>query len=277
MIDPEDFDEGLSSQALLVEDDDDDNFDLNVPPTTGNEYLRRVRQEAKGCPKVVVADIDTTVFSDRQTVKYKEPSGCLPAPRGLAPSPEWIKMQITEFTQLRQKLARFKAMMQSGEVKVKKQSLPGPNDVNAWCRLCFGPIRVQPFGQPVAATNFVEPMVEGSNGSDSPAQPAFTGTPPLLSIVVSMDQHTVVRVLEYHVNWLEATGFTTEQGRWFYALLASLQKPLLPEACALLRTLARLVSNLRASMLDASDSRVSELNLIITLVSRYFEQSDLAD
>ena len=32
------------------------------------------RQEAKECPKVVVADIDTTAFSDRQTVKYREVS-----------------------------------------------------------------------------------------------------------------------------------------------------------------------------------------------------------
>ena len=43
MDDPEEFDEGLPSQALLVEDEDDNNLDLNVPPTTGNEYLRRVR------------------------------------------------------------------------------------------------------------------------------------------------------------------------------------------------------------------------------------------
>ena len=47
---------------------------------------------------------------------------------------------------------------------------------------------MQPFGHPVAATDSVEPMVEGNNGSHSSAQPGFTGTPPLLSIVTSMDQ-----------------------------------------------------------------------------------------
>ena len=37
-------DDSPGGQALHVEEaDDDDDFDLDVPPTTGNEYLRRVR------------------------------------------------------------------------------------------------------------------------------------------------------------------------------------------------------------------------------------------
>lgn len=35
-------DDDIIPQAFAV-DDADDNFDLNIPPTTGNEYLRRVR------------------------------------------------------------------------------------------------------------------------------------------------------------------------------------------------------------------------------------------
>lgn len=35
-------DDSIGVQAFQVESDDDD-FDLNIPPTTGNEYLRRVR------------------------------------------------------------------------------------------------------------------------------------------------------------------------------------------------------------------------------------------
>ena len=38
------------------------------------------------------------------------------------------------------------------------------------------------------------------------------------------------------------------QGRWFYALLVCLEKPLLPETTSLLRTLARLSATLRASL-----------------------------
>lgn len=39
-----DDDDCLQSQALIVDDRNEDAFDLDIPPTTGNEYLRRVRQ-----------------------------------------------------------------------------------------------------------------------------------------------------------------------------------------------------------------------------------------
>lgn len=39
-------DDELQPQALAVRIDDNDDFDLNIPPTTGNEYLRRVRYVA---------------------------------------------------------------------------------------------------------------------------------------------------------------------------------------------------------------------------------------
>ena len=40
------------------------------------------------------------------------------------------------------------------------------------------------------------------------------------------------------------------QGQWFYSLLAALEKPLLPESCSLIRSLARVCSNLRASLVS---------------------------
>ena len=37
------LDDELQPLALAVHGDDNDDFDLNIPPTSGNEYLRRVR------------------------------------------------------------------------------------------------------------------------------------------------------------------------------------------------------------------------------------------
>ncbi|CAJ0917905.1 unnamed protein product [Ranitomeya imitator] len=88
---------------------------------------------------------------------------------------------------------------------------------------------------------------------------------------------TVTSVLEYLVNWFEERDFTPELGRWLYALLASLEKPLLPEAHSLIRQLARRCSQVRAGVEHREDERVSALNLFICLVGRYFEQRDLAD
>ncbi|XP_032087032.1 gem-associated protein 2 isoform X4 [Thamnophis elegans] len=103
------------------------------------------------------------------------------------------------------------------------------------------------------------------------------GFPPLLSIVSRMNQATVTSVLEYLTNWLVEKEFTPELGRWLYALLACLEKPLLPEAHSLIRQLARKCSEVRVLEENKNDEKVSALNLLICLVGRYFDQYDLAD
>ncbi|XP_068255306.1 gem-associated protein 2 isoform X2 [Nyctibius grandis] len=103
------------------------------------------------------------------------------------------------------------------------------------------------------------------------------GFPPLLSIVSRMNQATVTSVLEYLISWFGEKKFTPELGRWLYALLACLEKPLLPEAHSLIRQLARRCSEVRVLEENKNEEQISALNLIICLVSRYFDQRDLAD
>ncbi|XP_048342180.1 gem-associated protein 2 isoform X2 [Sphaerodactylus townsendi] len=75
----------------------------------------------------------------------------------------------------------------------------------------------------------------------------------------------------------ENQGIDYVQGRWLYALLACLEKPLLPEAHSLIRQLARRCSEVRVLEENKNENRVSALNLLICLVGRYFDQYDLAD
>lgn len=260
-------DDELQPQALAVHIDDNDDFDLNIPPTTGNEYLRRVREEAKDCPQIVVADIDTSPFLQKQTVKIKEHGGRFPAPKGFTPDLQWQKLQTANFAELRQNLQRQKILMAKKGL-LKRDKLPQCNDVENWCRLCFG--RLMPPG-------VSQREVKSEVVMEEEAKPKHEGVLPLLSIIAALDQPSVIRVLEYHINWFEATGFSDKQGMWFYALLASLQKPLSPEACALIRSLARSCGNLRATLESPEDPRLVPLNLFICLVSRYFDQTDLAD
>ncbi|XP_013787457.2 gem-associated protein 2-like [Limulus polyphemus] len=91
----------LLQKALPVQDTGED-FNLDIPPTSGNEYLRRVQLEAKQCPSVVVAKIDTTQFSRQQTVKISYGSGLSPAPKGYAPFQHWQKKQVADFSKTRQ-------------------------------------------------------------------------------------------------------------------------------------------------------------------------------
>jgi survival of motor neuron protein-interacting protein 1 len=148
--------------------------------------------------------------------------------------------------------------MKKETIRVKPdQEVPSQDDVEGWCRLCFG--RLQPHRQ------------------DSVGGESVGGMQPVLGTLVQMDQPTVLAVLEYHINWLQATGFSQHQGCWFYALLVCLEKPLCPEGCSLLRMLARLCSHLRASLDSPEDLLLAPLNLLICLISHYFEQMDLAD
>jgi len=100
---------------------------------------------------------------------------------------------------------------------------------------------------------------------------------PFLSIILSLNQHEVEQLIEYHVRWMEERGFTKHCGCWMYALLVKLEKPLTPEMCSLLRNLARLCSKIRCDLMSADNPLLPQLNLFICLVGRYFDQSDLAD
>jgi len=205
-----------------------------------------------------------------------------PAPSGYAPSLCWQKQQVDNFSQVRQQFTRYKARVKEGKIK-KIRLIPVKEDGESWCRLCFGRLNVRHQwnachnNKNSAGLQFKtlqqqdNPTTKNIHGAEE------HGTPPLLSIVAFLDQCTVMQVLKYHYDWMTVTGFSIEQGRWFYALLVCLEKPLEPDVCSLLRDLARACSNLRAALDSPLDVTLSSLNLIICLVSRYFSQTDLAD
>ncbi|XP_013380682.1 gem-associated protein 2 isoform X1 [Lingula anatina] len=247
------------------------NWTFPQPPDK-NIYVGCSKYEARKCPQVVVADIDRKAFLRKQTVKVTKSNGCQPAPHGYTEDLHWQETQTANFSDVRQKLVQYKARLKQQtpppalHYKGAPIKLPQPDYPEGWCRLCFGKFP----GQKIDSST-----VEEETGDDQEKYP--DGTPPLVSIIASMDQPAVLKVLEYHLNWFEATGFSQEQGRWFYALLASLEKPLTPETCSLLRTLARNCSSLRATLPSPQHPLLRPLNLLITLVARYFGQIDLAD
>ncbi|XP_065491267.1 gem-associated protein 2 isoform X4 [Caloenas nicobarica] len=149
----------------------------------------------------------------------------------------------------------------------KKQTVnisPKSEDEEGWKKFCLGE----------RAYSEIDALSDNENlGIDY----LKVGFPPLLSIVSRMSQATVTSVLEYLTSWFGEKKFTPELGRWLYALLACLEKPLLPEAHSLIRQLARRCSEVRVLEENKNEEQISALNLIICLVSRYFDQRDLAD
>jgi len=97
------------------------------------------------------------------------------------------------------------------------------------------------------------------------------------------------------VAWLQLTGWRAEYGAWIYSLLSRIEKPLNPDLGSVLRDLALFCSQERNKLLEKSakeskenhenkdgeeqpgDKDIAAFNLFICLVSRYFDQADLAD
>ncbi|XP_064489197.1 gem-associated protein 2-like isoform X2 [Ornithodoros turicata] len=229
-------------RAFSVEETGEE-FDLDIPPTTGNEYLRRVQREAKTCPDVVVANLDVSKFSSKQTVTVNDNNECTPPPKGFAPPLKWQQEQVANFSAVRQKLARYKAVMKKNKVKPPIR-LPKIDDKTKWRSLCCG---------------------------------QETNNEPLLSIIGNLPQHNIERLISYHTEWIRDSGFVSHMGKWLYALLACLEKPLHPEACFHIRALARACSSSRSTLVSAEDECLVPLNLLICLIAYYFSQQDLAD
>ncbi|XP_030639131.1 gem-associated protein 2 [Chanos chanos] len=253
--------EELMPRLLPVESCDTEDFDLSEPPRNPQEYLRQVQREASLCPDVVVAQIDPKKLRKNQSVKVAL-TGCQAAPLGFSPSLKWQQQQVGNFSDIRQSVNKHRQLWQTKTLD-DNVIMPKIDDEEGWKRFCLG----ENVCLNTAQTDSGEPGVDYIK----------MGFPPFLSIVSKLNQATVSAVLEYLINWFEEREFVPQLGRWLYALLACLEKPLLPEAHSLIRQLARRCSTVRANLESKDDERLSALNLLICLVARYFEQNDLAD
>lgn len=239
-------------------------LDLSGTPRNPQEYLRQVQLEASLCPEVVVAQIDPKKLNKKQTVNALV-AGCPAAPLGFSPSLNWQQLQVSRFSEVRQSITKNRKHWSSQNLDDNVQ-MPKLTDEEGWKRFCLG-----------------EKVYLGSSSclTDTDTEPALdynkVGFPPFLTIVSRLNQSTVLMVLDILISWFEEREFAPQLGRWLYALLACLEKPLLPEAHSSIRQLARRCAHLRSTLESEEDERLPALNLLICLVARYFEQNDLAD
>ncbi|XP_067223613.1 gem-associated protein 2 isoform X2 [Chanodichthys erythropterus] len=232
--------EELMPRLLPVESCDTDEFISNEPPRNPQEYLRQVQREASMCPDVVVAQIDPKKLKKKQSVNVSI-TGCLAAPQGFSPSLKWQQQQVSKFSEIRQSVNKHRQHW-NAQFLDDNVVMPKTEDEDGWRRFCLG------------ENVCLDVQLKEDDNINPGLDYVKTGFPPFLSIVSKLNQ-----------------------GRWLYALLACLEKPLLPEAHSLIRQLARRCSTVRANLESKDDDRLSALNLMICIVARYFEQNDLAD
>lgn len=240
-MDSDDSDYYAPATAFPIEPLREQDVDLNVPPANGMEYLQRVMLEAKRCERVVTVQPKLPFGSNKPTIE-EEVKTISP----LAPAPDWQERQISNFSQLRQKVVRWKASHHPRP----KVSLPPIADKKGWHQLCFG------------------------TGCHSDSD----GSPPLLSIFVNIGQPMVDTLLNWHSQWLEECNHISHRhGQWIFALLSCLELPLHPDTCSTIRYMARVCQKIRNAMVEPDETELAAVNLIICLVGKYFCQADLAD
>ncbi|KAG8039634.1 hypothetical protein G9C98_000363 [Cotesia typhae] len=241
-------------------------IDFSKPPTSGEDYIKRVVVEAQQCDDIVVANIDSKKLKSpdvpTETVKsqliilkeinkwriLKKLTGCVEAPATLCPTLEWQNCQVANFSELRLHVAKLEIEKKNSRDKNKSEVLPNKENQKGWIDFFLG-----------------------SNDQEVHF--------PTLDTIFCIKDHIqlVDQLLEYLVEEVESQGLTTQLGRWIYALLSVVDLPLDPDVCSCLRKLARACSRARANLTCSNDAEVSTMNLFICLVARYFRQLDLAD
>ncbi|XP_011869062.1 PREDICTED: gem-associated protein 2 [Vollenhovia emeryi] len=236
----------LKQPAFLVGDIDED-INLSLPPSSGEDYIKRVVIEARQCADVVVADLDPSCVKKPTKAYVETLAGCVEAPENLRPTVEWQQYQVSDFSKLRLYVSQLKDEILVGKRKWRPPDiqLPDVDDYDAWINFC--------------------------SGGDEKAKPT-------LNTLFCFNQSNVEQVLEYLVQFVETERrIEYKRGQWIYALLVILEQPLQPDTCSCLRSLARACSVIRADSRELDAQELGALNLIICLVARYFRQWDLAD
>eukprot|EP01113_Clastostelium_recurvatum_P001583 TRINITY_DN10644_c0_g1_i7.p1 TRINITY_DN10644_c0_g1~~TRINITY_DN10644_c0_g1_i7.p1 ORF type:complete len:351 (+),score=65.47 TRINITY_DN10644_c0_g1_i7:25-1053(+) len=126
--------------------------------------------------------------------------------------------------------------------------------------------------------NIRPPTSSSSSSSSTPFLPADSGRDqslclkPLLSVLFALDHVATTKLLLQHIQWFDARPLTSQRLLWLFGLLCRLEKPLDADVSAELRGLLRRLCVLRSQLTQPTDALLPPLNMLITVVTKYFGQ-----
>ncbi|CAG8558653.1 3517_t:CDS:2 [Funneliformis caledonium] len=258
----EDNSEVLIQKALPVSEKP---LPRDRPPATGEEYLRMVRLEAIKRPTVVKTKNPIIQSKGVRVAKWVK--------RGWENQTEyddfdqnsnnfvkkeWENRFLTRFDLIRKGLEKRRKIFGSSRNK-SPIKLPARNDEDGWLKFCYG----------VNSTHESLNLAGLENEGDIDEM-----TLPLVSVVSKIDQVTTITLLSYHQKWI-SNGITIAQSQWLFALLARIDNLLMPNQMAILRQLSEKCIQLRQLADEEDLLMLASLNIIITIVRKYFGQKDL--
>lgn len=167
------------------------------------------------------------------------------APAQLRPSKEWKKLQITEFSSIRQRISAMREQFRLNPPD-NLPKLPTISDPKPWFDYC-------------------------KNNS------------PVLRIMLQIDQRMLEVLLDYQLKWLDES--TTKNGldlvtddswlgTWIYSTLSCLHLPLEPDTHSMLRQIAKCCVSARNRLTADDVVKATPFNLLICIISSCFDQMD---
>ncbi|KAK9844908.1 hypothetical protein WJX74_008551 [Apatococcus lobatus] len=224
-------------QALPVADVAVDESAWEFLPQSVEEYLARVRQEAKRIPNVVTSHIDPRNYDGERTaaVPLEAQSAALKVPQTA------FTKALLEFLGVRLKLQQ--ALLEQGRQKLGA-SLPPRQDSGAWKAFCL--------------------RQGGGISSDNLRAPSRA------LLLLTIDQGAVNRLLRWQVSWIsEEPGLMLQCSQWLFGLMAVLEKPVHKETCAQLRLLLRL-----CSQQQSEGAEVAAVSQVLAVIAGAFFRQD---
>lgn len=265
------------------------------PPATAEEYLLRVRYEARQLPVVMTApdaapgsQDDIAAITRHLGQAFSPPGRQEPAPataqatgpvdHGLAEDmrEQWARRTLADFEKLRSNIAAWtKAMGGRRAVAARApRRLPSAKDAASWRGVVFGP---------------------SAAGSSAAADSATAACRPLVSLLAQLDDVATLRVFDMLAGWAvgrpdsdsEADDAASDRdgaargGRrisaplaaWLYGVMTRVDQPAPPDTTSTMRDLFRACARQRRS--SPGGAPPDHCSVLMLLVATFFGQRDL--
>uniref|UniRef100_A0A1I7YD64 Gem-associated protein 2 n=1 Tax=Steinernema glaseri TaxID=37863 RepID=A0A1I7YD64_9BILA len=240
-----------------------DNFnpsavDLTAPPTNARQYLRQVVAGRKHEAAVVAVHLEEDEKQPASPLKLCVADPSASATCAFLPDKQWRKSRLELFRKGRD---RAESMKKCHE-KALKLKWPEKATPDQWKALLF---------------EKPHEGVEEAAESTKSLHAHHKGTPPLVSVLLSLKQPQINNLIEMMSEWYLEDGHSRALFEWLFALLLFVDQPIHADTCSALRQIAKEVRIQRSTLGEEDQDLIRELTFIIVIIAEYFTQKDLMD
>jgi survival of motor neuron protein-interacting protein 1 len=271
----------------------------DIQSIDADEYLARVVRQASNLPEFSEAaegeqDDEQRISKRRRHVPIDGSAASLAylvsGRASLTPPPSdeylprnrlWIEKTIANFAKLRIYLEKCKDEGIGGK-KTERIPLPPMKDRPGWHTFCVGDAEAQGNAGSYFHDDDDDDDNDDPDDSSEEEIPDWqkgippNGHIPSTRLVLQLDQ-VLVRIVLSHLCHYVSEGWSPlapQRAAWIYALLAKLEQPIHRDDAAILFSLLKKLTQVRATLKADERTKIASLNVLIVLVGVYFEQGD---